>query len=91
MLEALRAGQWALEYMWNNKVRNTTTIYNFIFLINSNSMVDTDDITSGLRGGMGSCRHMAVGRRDGNRISSSYYSLTIPFIMHRPNAGSGAI
>ena len=29
---------------------------------------------------MGSCRHMAVGRRDGNRISSSYYSLTIPFI-----------
>ena len=89
MLEALRAGQWALEYMRNNKVRNTTTIDNFIFLINSNSMVDTDDITSGLRGGMGSCRHMAVGRRDGNRISSSYYSLTIPFIMHRPNAGSG--
>ena len=37
---------------------------------------------------MGSCRHMAVGRRDGNRISSSYYSLTIPFIMHSPNAGS---
>ena len=28
-------------------------------------------------------------RRDGNRISSSYYSLPIPFIMHRPNAGSG--
>ena len=48
---------------------------------------------------MGSCHHMAVGRcgsnrsissrRDGNRISSSYYSLTIPFIMRRPNAGSG--
>ena len=28
-------------------------------------------------------------RRDGNRISSSYYSPTIPFITHRPNAGSG--
>ena len=67
----------------------TTTIDNFIFLVNNNSTVDTDDITSGLRGGMGSCRHMAVGRRYGNRISSSYYSLTIPFIMHSPNAGSG--
>ena len=75
-------------------------IDDFIFLINSNSKVDTDDsIISGLRGGMGSCCHMAVGRcgrnssissrRDGNRISSSYYSITIPFIMHRPNVESG--
>ena len=48
---------------------------------------------------MGSCRHMVVdrcgsnrsisSRRDGNRISSSYYRLTIPFIMHRPNGGLG--
>ena len=82
----------------NNKVW-TTMIGNFIFPTNSNSKVDTDNSTSGLRGGMGSCRHMAVGRcgsnrsissrRDGNRISSSYYSLTIPFLMHRPNGGSG--
>ena len=74
-------------------------IGDFIFPTNSNSKVDTDNSTSGLRGGMGSCRHMAVGRcgssrsissrRDGNRISSSYYSLTIPFVMHRPNGGSG--
>ena len=28
-------------------------------------------------------------RRDCNRISSSYYSLTITFIMHLPNVGSG--
>ena len=102
-----------------------------------------DNSSSGLRGGMGSCRHMAVGRcgsnrsissrRDNNRSSSSssnrissitsgnsssnrisnnmfidssssssnrissntfgnsssYYSLTIPLIMHRPNGGSG--
>ena len=48
---------------------------------------------------MGSCRNMAVGRcgsnrsisnrRDGNRTSGSYYSLIIPFIMRRPNVGSG--
>ena len=83
----------------------------FIFLTNSNSKVDTDNSISDLRGGMGSCRHMAVGRcgsnrsisnnsrcgssrstssrQDSNRISSCYYSLTIPFIMHRPNGGSG--
>ena len=24
VLEGLRAGEWALEYMWNNKVRKTT-------------------------------------------------------------------
>ena len=92
-----------------------------------NSKVDADISSSGLRGGMDSCRHMAVSRcsnkrsisssRCGsnrssssgsnifvnssssssrNRISSntfgnssSYYSLTIPLIMHRPNMGSG--
>ena len=91
-----------------------------------NSKVDADNSSSGLRGEMGSCRHMAVGRcgsnrsisssRCGsnrsssssssnmfidsssisNRISSntfghgsSYYSLTILLIMHRPNGGSG--
>ena len=74
-------------------------IDDFIFRTNSNSKVDTDNSISGLRGGMGSCRHIAVGRcgsnrsissrRDGNAISSSYYSLTIPFIMHRPNVGLG--
>ena len=93
----------------------------FIFRTNSNSKVDTDSSISGLRGGMGSCRYMAVGRcgsnrsisssrcgsnrsisssrcgsnrsissrRDSNRISSSYHSLTIHFIIHRPNVGSG--
>ena len=82
----------------------------FIFRTNSNSKVDTDNSISGLRGGMCSCRHMAVGRcdsnrsisrsrcgsnrsissrRDGNRISSRYYSLAIPLIMHRSNNGSG--
>ena len=94
-----------------------------------NSKVDADISSSGLRGGMGSCRHMAVSRcsnkrsisssrcgsnrsssssskmvvdssssssSSSNRISSntfgnssSYYSLTIPLIMHRPNMGSG--
>ena len=35
-------------------------------------------------------QHRSIGStRDGNRISSSYYSLTVPFIMHRPNVGSG--
>ena len=89
-----------------------------------NSKADTDSSSSGLRGGMGSCRHMSVGRCGSNRSisssrcgsnrsssnmfidsssssssnrissntfgnSSSYYSLTIPLIMHRPNGGSG--
>ena len=85
-----------------------------------NSNVDADNIRSGLRGGMGSCRHTSVGRCGSNRSSSnifinsssssnifidssssnrtssstfgnssSYYSLTIPLIMHRPNGGSG--
>ena len=76
-----------------------------------NNKVDADNSSSGLRGGMGSCRHMSVGRCGSNRSSSnmfidsssssnrissntfgnssSYYSLTIPFIVHRPNGGSG--
>ena len=90
-----------------------------------NSKVNADNSSSGLRGEMGSCRHMSVGRCGSNRSSSnmfidsssnsnmfidsssnsnmfidsssssssnrisSYYSLTIPLIMHRPNGGSG--
>ena len=74
-----------------------------------NSKVDADNSSSGLRGGIGSCRHMSVGRCGSNRSSSnmfidsssnrissstfgnssSYYSLTIPLIMHRPKGGSG--
>ena len=96
-----------------------------------NSKVDADNSSGGLRGGMGSCRHMSVGRHGSNcsssnmfidnsssinifidsssrsdmfidscsssinRISSntfgnssSYYSRTVPLIMHRPNGGS---
>ena len=36
-----------------------------------NSKVDADNSSSGLRGGMGSCRHMAVGRCGSNRSISS--------------------
>ena len=95
----------------------------FIFRTNSNSKVDADNSISGLRGGMGSGRHLAVvrcgsnrsissSRRDSNCFSSSRSSnrissntsgntssnrissntlgnITIPFIMHRPNVGSG--
>ena len=86
-----------------------------------NSKVDVDNSSSGLNGGMGSCRHMSVSRCDSNRSnsnmftynsscsnmfidscssssnrissntfgnSSSYYSLTVPLIMHCPNGGS---
>ena len=86
-----------------------------------NSKVGADNSSSGLRGGMGSCRHMSVGRHGSNRSSinmfidsssrsdmfidscsssinrinsntfgnsSSYYSGTVPLIMHRPNGGS---
>ena len=96
-----------------------------------NSKVDADNSSSGFRGGMGSCRHMSVGRHGSNRSgsnmfidssssinmfidsssrsdmfidncsssinrissntfgnSSSYYSRTVPLIMHRPNEGS---
>ena len=78
-----------------------------------NSKVDVDNSSSGLRGGMGSCRHMSVGRCGSNRSSSnmfidsssrsntfidscsssssSYYSLTVPLIMHRQMWDRGAI
>ena len=36
-----------------------------------NSKLDADNSSSGLRGGMGSCRHMAVGRYVSNRSISS--------------------
>ena len=36
-----------------------------------NSKVDADNRSSGLRGGMGSCRHMVVGRCSSNRSISS--------------------
>ena len=36
-----------------------------------NSKVDANNRSSGLRGGMGSCRHMAVGRCGSNRSISS--------------------
>ena len=38
-----------------------------------NSKVDADNSTSGLRGGMGSCRHMSVGRCGSNRSSSNMF------------------
>ena len=38
-----------------------------------NSKVDADNSSSGLRGGMGSCRHMSVGRCGSNRSSSNMF------------------
>ena len=38
-----------------------------------NSKVDVDNSSSGLRGGMGSCRHMSVGRCGSNRSSSNMF------------------
>ena len=38
-----------------------------------NSKVDADNSISGLRGGMGSCRHMSVGRHGSNRSSSNMF------------------
>ena len=38
-----------------------------------NSKVDADNSSSGLRGGMGSCHHMSVGRHGSNRSSSNMF------------------
>ena len=38
-----------------------------------NSKVDADNSSSGLRGGMGSCRHVSVGRCGSNRSSSNMF------------------
>ena len=38
-----------------------------------NSKLDADNSSSGLTGGMGSCRHMLVGRHGSNRSSSNMF------------------